>query len=131
MPTIWRKKPLSPCVRYLLKKLLGKKPDDPVIISESGNWPFELAAYQDRFAAVSIPATKSSNCSKLYKPEELLSMVLRGVIENVDVHLGIPVKEAVATIPACFRFMDRVRIAQLCNAAGIKVGMGGCSCSRI
>ena len=106
---------------YGLKKLLGRKPDDPVIISERGNWPFEIAADQDGLAAVSIPATKSSNSSKLYKPEELLSMVLRKVIENVDMHLGVPVKEAVATVPTCFGFMDRVRITQLCDAAGIKV----------
>ena len=106
---------------YGLKKLLGRKPDDPVIISERGNWPFAIAADQDGLAAVSIPATKSSNSSKHYKPEELLSMVLRKVIENVDVHLGVPVKEAVATVPACFGFVDRVRITQLCDAAGIKV----------
>ena len=42
---------------YGLKKLLGRKPDDPVIISERGNWPFEIAADQDGLAAVSIPAT--------------------------------------------------------------------------
>ena len=51
-----------------LKKLLGRKPDDPVIIAERG-WPFKIAADPDGLAAVSIP-TKSS--SKLYKPEELL-----------------------------------------------------------
>ena len=106
---------------YGLKKLLGRKPDDPVIISERGNWPFEIAAGQDGFAAVSIPAAKSSSSGKLYRPEELLSMVLRKVVENVDVHLGVPVKEAVATVPACFGFMDRVRITQLCDAAGIEV----------
>ena len=106
---------------YGLKKLLGRKPDDPVIISERVNWPFEIVADQDGLAAVSIPAAKSSNSGKLYKQEELLSMVLQKVVENVDVHLGVPVKEAVATVPACFGFMDRVRITQLCDAAGIKV----------
>ena len=104
---------------YGLKKLLGRKPDDPVIISERNNWPFEIAADQDGLAVVSIPAKSSS--SKLYKPEELLSMMVRKVIESVDVHLGVPVKEAVVTVPACFGFMDREHIAQLCDAAGVKV----------
>ena len=103
---------------YGLKKLLGRKPDDPVIIAERGNWPFEIAADQDGLAAVSIP-TKSSK--KLYKPEDLLSMVVRKVIENVDVHLGVPVKEAIVTVPACFGFSDRECIVQLCDAAGITV----------
>ena len=54
------------------------------------------------------------------------------MVENVDVHLGVlvnkstllftlAVKKAVASIPACFGFMDRVRITRLCDAAGIKV----------
>ena len=43
---------------YGLKKLLGRKPDDHINFSERGNWPFEIAADQDRLAAVSIPATK-------------------------------------------------------------------------
>ena len=102
---------------YGMKKLLGRKPDDPVIIAERG-WPFEIAADPDGLAAVSI-STKSS--SKLYKPEELLSMLVQKVIQNVDVHFGVPVKEAVVTVPACFGFMDRERISQLCASAGIKV----------
>ena len=104
---------------YGLKKLLGRKLDDPVITSERGHWSFDITSDQDGFAAVSIP-TKSSS-SKLYKPDELLSMLVRKVIERVDVRLGVPVKEAVVTVPACFGFVDRERIAQLCDAAGIKV----------
>ena len=103
---------------YALKKLLGKKPDDPVIIAERGNWPFEVAAGQDGLAAVSVSAKSSK---RLYKPEELLSTVVRKVIENVDVHIGVPVKETVVAAPACFGFVDRERMTQLCDVAGIKV----------
>ena len=39
----------------------------------------------------------------------------------MDVNFGVPVKEAVVTVPACFSFTDRERIVHLCATAGIKV----------
>ena len=101
---------------YGLKKLLGRMADDPMIAAEKGSWPFQVVAGEDGLATVGIPGRP-----KLYRPEELLSMLVRKVIENVDVNFGVPVKEAVVTVPACFSFTDRERIVHLCATAGIKV----------
>ena len=103
---------------YGLKKLLGRKPDDPTVVAEKGCWPFEVVAGdENKLAAIKSPC----DVTKLYQPEELLSMLVRKVIENVDVLCGVPVKEAVVTIPACFGFLEREIVACLCASAEIQV----------
>ena len=102
---------------YGLKKLLGKRADNPVVLAEKACVPFAIVAGEDGLAAIKPPGESA----KVYKPEELLSMLVRKVIGNADVQFGVPVREAVVTIPSCFTFMDRERVTQLCSSAGIRV----------
>ena len=51
----------TPPPRVWVEEATGRKPDDPAIISERGNWPFEIA---DGLAAVSIPAKPSSTTNQ-------------------------------------------------------------------
>ena len=102
---------------YGLKKLLGRRADDPVVVAEKACLPFEVVAGDpDGLAVIKTPGG-----SKLYTPEELLSLLVQNVIRNVDVYCGVPVKEAVVTVPACFSLMERDKVVRLCASAGIKV----------
>ena len=101
---------------YGLKKLLGRKADDPLIKAERSQWPFEIEAGENGDALIRT----NVKSRPLYTPEELLSMLVRKVVGHADIHVGVPVKEAVVTVPACFTFMDRDKVARLCESAGIK-----------
>ena len=87
---------------YGMKKLLGRKADDPLIEAERSQWPFEIEAGENGDALI----RSNVKSRPLYTPEELLSMLVRKVVGYADIHVGVPIKEAMVTVPACFTFMD-------------------------
>ena len=97
------------------KRLIGRRSNDPTVISDKKYWPFEIVDKDGRLQyRIEFKGEKNDFCA-----EEILAMVLRKMKETAEKYLGKPVTEAVITLPAYFNDLQR----QATRDAGLIAGL--------
>lgn len=100
---------------YCVKKLLGRKFDDPVVKELSNRALFKIIKGPNGFAYI------QDGSGKTYSPQEILSYILSKLKENAENHLGKPVTKTVATIPASYNDTQKKAVKETFKLAGLEV----------
>ena len=100
---------------FAIKRLVGRRSNDPCVISDKIRWPYEMVDDNGR------PKVKVDYKGemKLFTAEEISSMVLSMMKETAEAYLGGTVTDAVVTVPAYFNDSQR----QATKDAGIIAGL--------
>lgn len=103
---------------YDVKRLIGRKFDDPIVQSDNKLWSFEVSGDNNNKPIVNATYKKEK---KQYHPEEISAMVLQRLKETAEAYLGHPVKKAVITVPAYFNDAQRQATKDAGAIAGLEV----------
>ena len=97
------------------KRMIGRKFDDPVVKAEMKWWPYKVVNVGDKpKVEVEWKGTKHQ-----FLPEEISAAVLQKMKATAESYLGLPVKDAVVTVPAYFNDSQR----QATKDAGVIAGL--------
>jgi molecular chaperone DnaK len=99
---------------FAVKRLIGRRADDPVVERFRGMAPFEICRAENGDAWVVVGGVKRS-------PEEISSVVLARMKETAQDYLGEEVLEAVITVPAYFNDAQRQATKDAGRIAGLNV----------
>ena len=102
---------------YDIKRLIGRKYDDPIVQADKKLWSFDLTAVDNNKPVVKVDYKGEEK--KLY-PEEISAMVLVRLKETAEAYLGHPVKKAVVTVPAYFNDSQRQATKDACIISGME-----------
>jgi len=102
---------------YDIKRLIGRKYDDPIVQADKKLWSFDLTADDNNKPVVKVDYKGEEK--KLY-PEEISAMVLARLKETAEAYLGHPVKKAVVTVPAYFNDSQRQATKDACVISGME-----------
>ncbi|KAK7791891.1 hypothetical protein R5R35_005158 [Gryllus longicercus] len=100
-----------------VKRLIGRRFDDPKVQEDLRNWPF-IVADADGKPKVQV---EYKFATKKFAPEELSSMVLAKMKETAEAYLGAKVRDAVITVPAYFNDAQRQATKDAGAIAGLNV----------
>ncbi|CAF0733712.1 unnamed protein product [Adineta steineri] len=98
-----------------VKRLIGRKFDDATVQADMKYWPFRVI---NDVGKIKILA-EYKNEIKLFRPEEISSMVLMKMKEIAEAYIGRKISEAVITVPAYFNDSQR----QATKDAGVIAGL--------
>ncbi len=99
---------------YSIKRLIGRKFDDPEVVKMRKIAPFEIIKAQNGDAWVRVEG-------KEYSPQQISAMVLQKMKETAESYLGETVTEAVITVPAYFNDSQRQATKDAGAIAGLNV----------
>ncbi len=99
---------------FSVKRLMGRKLDDPEVQRDLKWLPYEVKAGKNGMAVVSVDG-------KEYTPQEISAMVLSKIKADAEAYLGDKVTEAVITVPAYFDDSQRQATKQAGEIAGLNV----------
>ncbi|KAA3671640.1 heat shock 70kDa protein 1/2/6/8 [Paragonimus westermani] len=102
---------------YDVKRLIGRKIDDPQLISDRKNWPFKIC---DEDGLPMVEVTHKGEKQRR-RAEEISSLILRNLMEAVNDRLGVVVRDAVITVPAYFNQDQRQKTIDAGRLAGLNV----------
>src|SRR6202051_392998 len=99
---------------YAIKRLIGRRYDDPITAKDKARVPYHIVAGADGVARFKVR-------DKQYAPEEISAQVLRKLAEDASKYLGEKVTEAVITVPAYFNDAQRQATKDAGRIAGLEV----------
>lgn len=99
---------------YSVKRLMGRRIDDPEVKKTQSVAPYKIVAGKDKMAAVEING-------KIYTPQEISAMILQKCKADAEKYLGEKVTDAVITVPAYFDDSQRQATKQAGEIAGLNV----------
>lgn len=99
---------------YSIKRLIGRRSDDPEVERSRKMVPYEIVAGKDKGAVVEVDG-------KNYTPQEISARVLMKLKKDAEAYLGEEVTQAVITVPAYFDDSQRQSTKQAGEIAGLKV----------
>ncbi|MCW1948992.1 MAG: molecular chaperone DnaK [Candidatus Shapirobacteria bacterium] len=99
---------------YSIKRLMGRRIDDPEVKKTQTVAPYKIVAGKDKMAAVEIGG-------KVYTPQEISAMILQKAKADAEKYLGEKVTDAVITVPAYFDDSQRQATKQAGEIAGLNV----------
>ena len=99
---------------YAIKRLIGRKFNDPEVQKMKSQAPFEIVAHSNGDAWVKID-------DKTYSPAEISAKILLKMKETAEARLGEPVTQAVITVPAYFNDSQRQATKDAGKIAGLDV----------
>lgn len=97
-----------------IKRFIGHRFEDEVIKNAKETVPFELSPTKDGGIQVKLG-------EKFYSPEEVSSMILQKLKNDVEERLGEKITEAVITVPAYFNDSQRKATRDAGKIAGLNV----------
>ncbi|MGD9649815.1 MAG: molecular chaperone DnaK [Dongiaceae bacterium] len=100
---------------YSVKRLIGRRFDDPVVKKEMALVPFKIVKGDNGDAWVE---TKDG---KKYSPQQISAFILQKMKETAESYLGEKVTEAVITVPAYFNDAQRQATRDAGKIAGLEV----------
>ena len=98
------------------KRLIGRRINDPTVVSDSKQWPFALVEGPGGRPHIEV---EYKGEMKRFLPEEISAMVLTKMKSIAESYLGQEVKDAVVTVPAYFNDSQR----QATKDAGVIAGL--------
>ncbi|CAK0782718.1 hypothetical protein CVIRNUC_005913 [Coccomyxa viridis] len=99
---------------YAVKRLVGRRYDDPVVQKEMKMVPYKLVRADNGDAWVEVD-------SKKYSPSQISGFILTKMKETAESYLGRSVSEAVITVPAYFNDGQRQATKDAGRIAGLDV----------
>ena len=99
---------------YAVKRLIGRKFDDPEVQKAIKVSPFKIVRADNGDAWVEVRGKKIS-------PQEVSAQILRKLKKDAEAYLGQPVTEAVITCPAYFNDAQRQATKDAGRIAGLEV----------
>lgn len=99
---------------FSIKRLMGKKFNDPTVQEDLKWLPYTIKAGRDDMAVVEVDG-------KTYTPQEVSAMILQKIKADAESYLGDKVTQAVITVPAYFDDSERQATKQAGEIAGLEV----------
>ena len=99
---------------FAIKRLIGRKFDDPEVQKELKTSPFEIIKHTNGDAWVKVNGKEMS-------PQQISAEVLKALKKNAEDYLGKPVTHAVITVPAYFNDGQRQATKDAGRLAGLEV----------
>ena len=99
---------------YAIKRLIGRRFDDPIVQKEKQLVPFKIVAGPNGDAWVEA-------MGKTYSPSQISAFILQKMKETSERYLGGPVTESVITVPAYFNDSQRQATKDAGKIAGLEV----------
>lgn len=103
---------------YNVKRLIGRRYDDPSVQLCLKNWPYHVVEAGNGKAKVQV---SHRGVEKVLYPEEISAMVLYKLKQVAEASLGRPVTQAVITVPAYFSDAQRQATIDAGAIAGLHV----------
>jgi len=101
-----------------IKRLIGRKFDDPTVQSDMKLWPFTVKRGPSDKPIIEVSYKGEK---KTFMPEEISAQVLVKMKETAEAFLGGTVKNAVVTVPAYFNDSQRQATKDAGTIAGLNV----------
>ena len=102
---------------YGVKRFIGRQFNDPAVQSDLKHFPFQIVNVNSR---PKIKVSYRGEC-KVFDPSEILAMTLVKMKESAEVYLGIPVVDAVITVPSHFNKAQFEAIKDAGTISGINI----------
>ena len=99
---------------YAIKRLIGRRYEDPVIEKDRDIVPYEIIKADNGDAWVKAD-------DKNYSPSQVSAFILQKMKETAESYLGEPVTQAVITVPAYFNDSQRQATKDAGKIAGLEV----------
>ncbi len=99
---------------YAVKRLIGRKFDDPMVQKEKGLAPFSIVKADNGDAWVEVDGKK-------YAPQQISANILTKMKDTAEAYLGEKVTQAVITVPAYFNDAQRQATKEAGAIAGLEV----------
>ena len=99
---------------YAIKRLIGRRFDDPIVQKEKQLVPFKIVAGPNGDAW-------GEAMGKKYSPSQISAFILQKMKETSERYLGGPVTESVITVPAYFNDSQRQATKDAGKIAGLEV----------
>jgi molecular chaperone DnaK len=99
---------------FAVKRLIGRRYDDPTVEKDKGLVPFEIVNGDNGDAWVKARG-------KGYSPAQISAMILQKMKETAESYLGEKVEKAVITVPAYFNDAQRQATKDAGRIAGLEV----------
>ena len=99
---------------FAIKRLIGRRYDDPLTEKDKGLVPFNIVAGDNGDAWVEAEGEK-------YSPSQVSAFLLQKMKETAETYLGEDVSQAVITVPAYFNESQRQATKDAGKIAGLEV----------
>jgi len=99
---------------FAIKRLIGRKFDDPVVAKDKGMVPYEIIKGPTGDAWV-------RSHGKDYSPQQISAFILQKIKADAEAYLGEKVDKAVITVPAYFNDAQRQATKDAGKIAGLEV----------
>lgn len=99
---------------FSIKRLMGRKYDDPEVQRTIGRVPYKVAKAPNGDARIVMGGRE-------YSPPEISAMILAKLKADAEAYLGEPVTQAVITVPAYFNDAQRNATKDAGKIAGLEV----------
>jgi molecular chaperone DnaK len=99
---------------FAIKRLIGRKWDDPMVEKDKGMVPYEIVKGPNGDAWVRAHG-------KDYSPQQISAFILQKLKQDAEAHLGEKVEKAVITVPAYFNDAQRQATKDAGKIAGLEV----------
>nr|KAI8758593.1 heat shock 70 kDa protein-like [Biomphalaria glabrata] len=99
------------------KRIIGRNFDNRLLQNDLKTWPFSVLEKKGK----PMILVNYLNQSKLFAPEEISSMILGKMKQVAEAYLGMPVNDAVVTVPAYFNDSQRQATIDAGSIAGLNI----------
>ncbi len=99
---------------FAIKRLIGRKMDDPMVKKDAAMVPYKIVSGKNGDAWV-------QGRDKKLSPSEVSAFILQKMKETAESYLGMPVTQAVITVPAYFNDAQRQATKDAGKIAGLEV----------
>ncbi len=99
---------------FAIKRLIGRNMDDPMVKKDAAMVPYKIVPGANGDAWV-------QGRDKKFSPSEISAFILQKMKETAESYLGMPVTQAVITVPAYFNDAQRQATKDAGKVAGLEV----------